>query len=418
MDRLQQTKAAATTRPLGSRSKGASANAVVVTDVSAPGRGKGGRPGPTRLHAVLQVDAPLLVPASGGTTSTQAFANGARLRLSCFDVDDGLQFGDLVRLCGLSVRVKGSATYVNVKRIARVDAHPTKHLLQLPARAFFLPKPVDVLADATSNSTNVLVRFRAGDPPVVDDAVRAHAQTLVTPSHRDGFTHDGADGEASLALKTTLAYYQWDEDAPDGRATPLALSLRLFDSHLTGLGITDVDAWRALAPGLLRALDGVVPAYVDHRATGELDVNQGFGSPGFDGGLVVKAKRNEARWDLDAVLAAAAFEVSREFATTRVACQPTANALNDDDASPHLNLSEYGGAIDALVDGTRFFLLANVDGDDDDREALRLLSVSERERCFDKVPGCATRVRYVDGARRWVFYARTPDVVVGAKRPR
>ena len=353
------------------------------------------------------------LPIDKSDGETVDIRNGETMYLSCFQCPriDDVPFGTMVQLCGVvCTRVEGRGDYSSSKKIKVLAPASTDVLQQMPGGFFHMPS-----VEECRNST-VVLRFR-GTPPQIDDSEVDEGAfvNFTLPDDTSNYVVEKEDdGSREIGMKGSFSVQQWNRDG----IKKVFLSTRLYESHLSGIGILDPDTWTNLAPTVMRSIHGFVPGYIDKERTLELDINNGISpSEEFEYGLNFKGLFNTSSWDIQGFLDRSAFEVTKEFVQTHLGDSNDSsfavkNPLSANGAGV-ANLNEWNGVFTPFFEtSSKYYLVCNHSLEDDEFEEVRNATMSQRQDCLDKKPGCQHKVRY-NGRKTWVFFA-----IKGEKRMR
>ena len=156
--------------------------------------------------------------------------------------------------------------------------------------------------------------------------------------------------------------------AADAETNQVLSSVKSYDNHYRGFGVTNTKVWVALAPLFMNELAARMVVHVDKKATEQLEVNLAGGAvPTHGFQYVVAFGCNVLELDMPKMLSRVGFQVSfsyvrRHFGSVTYLKSPhaDANQLYQRRAQGKVvNLSEYNGPLEDFADGWKFYAVVD-----------------------------------------------------------
>jgi hypothetical protein len=334
-----------------------------------------------------------------GVESQVVVKRYSRISVKCFDASDSITEGHQVVLAGVTAwrGDQGGVAY-SAKCVKYMSDDTLGVLNKIPVKHFHFPQLEDVKQRdfvypiRTQPQLDTMLNNQTGAGIVIH---------TVDPSN----LVFEKDGTRTIALRNAMiTATQWNNNTQE----TIWIDAPLYDSHLNGIGITDVETWMNLAPYLVPHLCGYFVGYIDTAKSMNLDLNNGLNTGASSRGLCIKALWNQMQWDMKSVIKSAAIEVSYEYVKETLGCE-TLESHHQCQTGDVINLCEYTGNISKMSTTHTFWCLSNLAMEKDDIEEIQAMSKSDREACLRKTPGCAVRVRYCS-PKTVVFYAMKTTV--------
>jgi hypothetical protein len=305
--------------------------------------------------------------------------------------------------------------------------HPEKYVWNGEERMSLKCKTVSKLAVSDTERMNIIDQIPGGSPifhlqkPSYDDDVKYRADTAILtiapprdealkkpagaysyfPQNDEGdpilpeepgtysFVKQ-SDNETNMCFRGDFQHQQWK----DGEDQCALIKVALWREHLAQMfGITNVKAWEALGPNMMKHFRGKFVAYPDTERTLRKTMNgsemkRGDDEPDF----IVDMKVSNVLSDVRQTVKHSGYKVSRKWVEDYIfkgdlsVTSPHAvnNPYTTKTRPEIINCHEFNGKIGTFPKEVEYYLLTDGQIDADEHAQLDELDLATREACFMK----------------------------------